>query len=129
MDVAAGFINLPGGSEWMIIFLVMLIIFGPKSLPKIGHAVGKGIREFKDASNGITKAIEEETSNHEDESSSESNYNYEYEEPDESSADEPVDVAAEGTTSIDEEMSIEDDEAKTRSGDSSDPSKSEEFKD
>jgi len=62
MAFSVGFISMPGGSEWIVIFLVILIIFGPKSLPKIGHAIGRGIREFKDASNGITKAIEEEAS-------------------------------------------------------------------
>jgi sec-independent protein translocase protein TatA len=62
MSHAAGFFSMPGGSEWIIIFVVILIIFGPKSLPKIGHAIGRGIREFKDASDGITKAIEEEAS-------------------------------------------------------------------
>jgi len=62
MGSCAGFISFPGGSEWIIIFLVILIIFGPKSLPKVGQAIGRGIREFKDASDGITRAIEEETS-------------------------------------------------------------------
>jgi len=62
MEFAAGFFSMPGGPEWIVVFLVILIIFGPKSLPKIGHAIGRGIREFKDASDGITKAIEEEAS-------------------------------------------------------------------
>ena len=60
MFLYPAFISMPGSSEWLIIFLVILIIFGPKSLPKIGHAIGKGIREFKDASDGITRTIEEE---------------------------------------------------------------------
>ena len=60
MGSCAGFIQFPGGSEWIIIFVVILIIFGPKSLPKVGQAIGRGIREFKDASEGITRAIEEE---------------------------------------------------------------------
>jgi len=62
MSHATGFFSMPGGSEWIIIFVAILIIFGPKSLPKIGHAIGRGIREFKDASDGITRAIEEEAS-------------------------------------------------------------------
>lgn len=44
----------------LIIFLVVLIIFGPKSLPKIGQAFGRGIREFKDAARGLSTDIEEE---------------------------------------------------------------------
>jgi len=43
-----------GPFEMVIIFLVVLIIFGPKSLPKIGQALGRGIREFKDAAKGLT---------------------------------------------------------------------------
>lgn len=44
----------------LLIFLVVLIIFGPKSLPKIGQALGKGIRDFKDAAKGLTTETEEE---------------------------------------------------------------------
>jgi len=62
MDMSLGFISMPGGPEWLVIFLVILIFFGPKSLPRIGKAIGQGIREFKDASDGITRAIEEEVS-------------------------------------------------------------------
>jgi sec-independent protein translocase protein TatA len=49
-----------GMGEMIVIFLIVLIIFGPKSLPKIGQALGKGIREFKDAARGMSSAIEEE---------------------------------------------------------------------
>lgn len=49
-----------GPWELAIIFLVILLVFGPKSLPKIGQAVGKGIKEFKDAAQGITSALEED---------------------------------------------------------------------
>jgi len=60
MDLSAGFINMPGGSEWLVIFFIILVVFGPRNLPKIGQAIGRGIREFKDASEGITRTIEEE---------------------------------------------------------------------
>lgn len=49
-----------GPWELAIIFLIVLLVFGPKSLPKIGQAVGKGIKEFKDAAQGITSALEED---------------------------------------------------------------------
>lgn len=63
MITTVGFIQgLPGGWEYLLIFLIILIVFGPKSLPKIGNAIGRGIREFKEASEGLTRAIEEETS-------------------------------------------------------------------
>lgn len=46
-----------------ILFLIVLIIFGPKNLPKVGQALGKGIREFKDAAKGITSSLEEDERN------------------------------------------------------------------
>lgn len=49
-----------GPLELGIIFLIVLIIFGPKSLPRVGQALGRGIREFKDAARGLTADIEEE---------------------------------------------------------------------
>ena len=49
-----------GTFEMVILLVVVLIIFGPKSLPKIGQALGKGIREFKDATRGLTSDVEDE---------------------------------------------------------------------
>jgi sec-independent protein translocase protein TatA len=47
------------GIEWVLIFVVALILFGPKKLPELGRAVGKSIREFKKATNGILSDDEE----------------------------------------------------------------------
>jgi sec-independent protein translocase protein TatA len=41
------------GVEWVLIFVVALLLFGPKKLPELGRAVGKGIREFKRGMNGL----------------------------------------------------------------------------
>lgn len=49
-----------GWMEMTILFVIVLIIFGPKSLPKIGQALGRGIREFKDAARGLTDMSEDE---------------------------------------------------------------------
>lgn len=49
-----------GLQEWIVIFLIVLLIFGPSNLPKVGRALGKSIREFKDALSGIGSAIERE---------------------------------------------------------------------
>ncbi len=46
-----------------IIFLIVLIVFGPKSLPRVGQALGRGIREFKDAARGLTADLEDEERN------------------------------------------------------------------
>lgn len=43
--------------ELVIIFIAVLLIFGPKNLPKLGRAMGQTMREFKDATNKITESI------------------------------------------------------------------------
>ena len=48
-----------GFSEMLMIFVIALLVFGPKKLPELGKSLGKGIREFK-------KATEELKSNWED---------------------------------------------------------------
>ncbi len=40
------------GPEIIILLVVVLLVFGPGKLPEIGSAVGRGIREFKDATTG-----------------------------------------------------------------------------
>ncbi len=46
--------------EILIVFFVILLLFGGKKLPELARGLGKGIREFKDASQGIRKEIETE---------------------------------------------------------------------
>jgi len=41
--------SMPGPFELIIIFLVILLLFGGKKLPEVGRAIGEGIREFKKA--------------------------------------------------------------------------------
>jgi sec-independent protein translocase protein TatA len=47
---------LPSGSEWIIIALVILLLFGGKKIPELMHGLGKGVRSFKD---GMNEAKEE----------------------------------------------------------------------
>jgi sec-independent protein translocase protein TatA len=49
-----------GFPELIIIFLVLLLVFGAKRIPEIARGIGKGIREFKDATNEISREIEAE---------------------------------------------------------------------
>ena len=42
---------LPGGSEWLLILLVIVILFGAKKIPELMRGLGSGIREFKNAAN------------------------------------------------------------------------------
>jgi Tat protein translocase TatB subunit len=48
-----------GTQELIIIFIVALLVFGPKKLPELGRTLGKGIRELKSALSGVTESIEE----------------------------------------------------------------------
>jgi sec-independent protein translocase protein TatA len=41
---------LPGGSEWIVILLVVVLLFGAKKIPELMRGLGSGIREFKKAS-------------------------------------------------------------------------------
>lgn len=53
------FVKMPGGTEWLIILLVVIIFFGGKKIPELARGLGKGIRNFNDARDGIKKDIEE----------------------------------------------------------------------
>jgi len=58
--------GLPGGSEWIIILIVALLLFGPR-LPSVMRSIGKGVVEFKkglrdvedDVDDAVDKAVDE----------------------------------------------------------------------
>jgi sec-independent protein translocase protein TatA len=52
-------IGMPGGSEWILIVLAVLILFGGRKIPEFMRGIGKGIREFNDAKDNVKKEIEE----------------------------------------------------------------------
>ncbi|MEO6136039.1 MAG: twin-arginine translocase TatA/TatE family subunit [Ginsengibacter sp.] len=41
--------GMPGGTEWILIILVVLLFFGGKKIPELMRGIGKGVREFNDA--------------------------------------------------------------------------------
>ena len=54
---------MPGGAEWIVIALVVLLLFGGKKIPELMRGLGKGVRSFKeglnDAGNEIKSAADE----------------------------------------------------------------------
>lgn len=49
-----------GMPELIVIFLVALLVFGPRKLPELGKSLGRGIAEFKRASDDLKRTIEDE---------------------------------------------------------------------
>ena len=52
-------LGMPGGMEWVLIALAVLIFFGAKKIPEFARGVGRGIREFKDAVKDVKKEVDE----------------------------------------------------------------------
>lgn len=50
-----------GWPELIILLVVVLIVFGPGKLPDIGNAIGRGVREFRKASNDLEQSIRGDT--------------------------------------------------------------------
>ena len=49
-----------GGPELVVIFIVALLIFGPRKLPELGRMLGKGMAEFRRAANDLKDSLETE---------------------------------------------------------------------
>ncbi len=49
-----------GFPELVVIFIVAMLVFGPRKLPDLGRSLGKGLAEFKKASNELKRTWEEE---------------------------------------------------------------------
>jgi len=53
---------MPQGSEWIIIFIVILLLFGGKKIPELMKGIGKGVRGFKDGLKEIEDDIKDDPS-------------------------------------------------------------------
>jgi len=54
-----GFIGNIGPWELVLVLVIALIIFGPGKLPEVAKSVGKGINEFKRASNEVKQQVKD----------------------------------------------------------------------
>ena len=50
--------SLPGGGEWVLIFIAILLLFGGKKIPELMRGIGKGIREFNAAKASVKNELE-----------------------------------------------------------------------
>lgn len=55
--------SMPGGLEWIIIALAVLLFFGAKKIPELARGLGQGISEFRKATTEIKKEIEKGETN------------------------------------------------------------------
>lgn len=56
LDSILLFLNM-GTPELMVVLFAILLLFGGKKLPELARGLGKGMREFKDASEGVKREI------------------------------------------------------------------------
>lgn len=77
------FLNM-GGGEMIIILIAVLLLFGGKKLPELARGLGKGMREFKDASEGVKREIHRNINSFDvDEEDRKADANRSYREPEE----------------------------------------------
>ncbi len=50
---------IPGGTEWILIAIVVLLLFGGKKIPELMKGLGRGISEFKKGKSEIKKDLED----------------------------------------------------------------------
>ena len=50
--------GMPNSGELVILLLIVVVLFGGKKIPELAKGLGKGIREFNDAKDGIKTEIE-----------------------------------------------------------------------
>jgi len=51
-------ISMPSGGEWIWLLVIVIVLFGGKKIPELARGIGKGIREFNDAKEGVKNEIE-----------------------------------------------------------------------
>lgn len=52
-------LSMPGGTEWILILLVVLLFFGGRKIPDLMRGIGRGVREFNEAKESMKKELDE----------------------------------------------------------------------
>lgn len=50
--------GMPSAGEMVIVLLIVIVLFGSKKIPELAKGLGKGMREFNDAKDGLKSEIE-----------------------------------------------------------------------
>ena len=61
LTLPTAILGLPGGSEWIVILIIALLLFG-RRLPEVMRSMGRGVVEFKKGIKGIEEEVELESS-------------------------------------------------------------------
>jgi len=93
-----------GMGELVVVFVIALLIFGPRKLPEIAKSLGKAMRMFRDASNEMKRTLEEDIRLEEDKTRKTPNYSLPPSLPEETATD---DEFMEDYEEIDEEPNEE----------------------
>jgi Tat protein translocase TatB subunit len=48
-----------GASELLVVFIIALILIGPRKLPELAKGLGKAVRQFQDAAKGLTDQLQD----------------------------------------------------------------------
>lgn len=51
-------LSMPGGTEWIFIILAVVLLFGGKKIPELAKGLGKGMKDFKDAREGVNESAD-----------------------------------------------------------------------
>jgi sec-independent protein translocase protein TatA len=51
--------SMTGGTEWILILLVVLLFFGGRKIPDLMRGIGRGVREFNDAKESVKRELDE----------------------------------------------------------------------
>ena len=99
-----GYVGVP---EMVVIFIVALLVFGPRKLPELGRSLGRGISEFRRASTELRSSLEREMHSIEQETKFDefTQTPAEQETKFEESSETPAEVSANSVAAVDERSS------------------------